>query len=52
MSAFIASTEPTFSLFIPYVLEERLPVIAIPLLPGDPDVSLPLQSVFDQGIRR
>ncbi|MFO0893078.1 MAG: DUF4058 family protein [Isosphaeraceae bacterium] len=29
-------------------LSECLPVIAIPLLPGDPDVSLDLQAVFEQ----
>jgi hypothetical protein len=32
----------------PVRLEQRLPGIAIPLLPGDPDVSLALQSVFDR----
>ncbi len=29
-------------------LEQRLPGIAIPLLPGDPDVPLALQAVFDR----
>jgi Protein of unknown function (DUF4058) len=32
----------------PILLEERLPAIAIPLLPGDPAVPLSLQSVFDK----
>jgi hypothetical protein len=32
----------------PIRLEQRLPGIAIPLLPGDPDVPLPLQPVFDR----
>jgi hypothetical protein len=32
----------------PIALSDRLPEIAIPLLPGDPDVSLNLQAVFDQ----
>src|SRR5262249_55870163 len=32
----------------PIRLEQRLPVIAIPLLPGDPDVMLDLQAVFDR----
>jgi Protein of unknown function (DUF4058) len=32
----------------PIKLEQRLPGIAIPLLPGDPDVSLSLQAVFDR----
>lgn len=32
----------------PIPLEQRLPVIAIPLLPGDPDVPLDLQAVFDR----
>jgi Protein of unknown function (DUF4058) len=31
----------------PIRLEERLPVLAIPLLPGDPDVLLDLQAAFD-----
>jgi len=32
----------------PIRLEQRLPGIAIPLMPGDPDVPLSLQSVFDR----
>lgn len=32
----------------PIQLEQRLPAIAIPLLPGDADVPLALQSVFDR----
>lgn len=32
----------------PNRLEQRLPGIAIPLMPGDPDVPLSLQSVFDR----
>jgi hypothetical protein len=31
----------------PIQLEQRLPRIAVPLLPGDPDVPLALQTVFD-----
>src|SRR5262249_55617267 len=34
--------------FYPIPLEQRLPVIALPLLPGDPDVMLDLQAVFDR----
>lgn len=36
-----------FSVY-PIVLSEPLPEIAIPLLPGDPDISLNLQAVFDR----
>ena len=32
----------------PILLDERLPEIAIPLLPGDPDVAVDLQPVFDR----
>jgi len=32
----------------PIRLEERLPPIAVPLLPGDPPVTLDLQAVFDR----
>ena len=32
----------------PIQLEGHLPTIAIPLLPGDPDIKLPLQSIFNQ----
>jgi len=32
----------------PIQLEQRLPAIKIPLRPGDPDVTLDLQAVFDQ----
>jgi len=31
----------------PISLEDRLPLIKIPLLPADPDVTLDLQTVFD-----
>jgi hypothetical protein len=39
---------PTDFLVYPIRLEQRLPVIAIPLLDGDPDVPLDLQAAFDQ----
>jgi hypothetical protein len=32
----------------PILMTERLPTIAIPLLPGDPDVMLDVQAAFDQ----
>jgi hypothetical protein len=32
----------------PIMLQSKLPVIAVPLLPGDPDVALDLQAVFDR----
>jgi hypothetical protein len=32
----------------PIKLETKLPVIAVPLMPGDPDVPLDLQAVFDR----
>ena len=35
-------------LLYPIKLESKLPVIAVPLLPGDPDVPLDLQAVFDR----
>ncbi len=35
-------------LVYPIGLEERLPTIDIPLLPGDPSVTLDLQAVFDR----
>ncbi len=34
--------------FYPIELPQRLPAIAVPLLPGDPAVMLDLQAVFDQ----
>ncbi len=34
--------------FYPIDLAQRLPTIAVPLLPGDPDVMLDLQAAFDQ----
>jgi hypothetical protein len=37
-----------FSSLYPIRLEDRLPPIAIPLLPGDPSVTLDLQSVCDR----
>ena len=39
---------PTEFLVYPITLRQRLPRIAIPLSPGDPDVPLDLQEVFDQ----
>jgi hypothetical protein len=39
---------PNDYFFYPIALEQRLPVIAIPLLPGDPDVPLDLQAGFDR----
>ena len=35
-------------LVYPIRLEDRLPTIDIPLLPGDPSVTLDLQAVFDR----
>jgi hypothetical protein len=35
-------------LVYPIQLESKLPVIAVPLLPGDPDVPLDLQAAFDR----
>ena len=35
-------------LVYPIRLEERLPEIVVPLLPGDPDVPIDLQAVFDR----
>jgi hypothetical protein len=32
----------------PIKLESKLPVIAVPLLPGDPDIALDLQAIFDR----
>jgi Protein of unknown function (DUF4058) len=40
--------QPNDYFVYPVRLEERLPGIAIPLLPGDPDVPLSLQAVFDR----
>ncbi len=39
---------PKDFLVYPISLEDRLPGIAIPLLPGDPDVPLSLQAVFER----
>jgi len=39
---------PNVFLVYPIGLEQRLPAIAIPLLPGDPDVPLALQPLFDR----
>jgi hypothetical protein len=39
---------PNDYLIYPISLPDRLPEIAIPLLPGDPDVPLDLQAVFDR----
>jgi hypothetical protein len=39
---------PTNFFVYPIQLEQRLPGIAIPLLPGDADIPLALQSVFDR----
>jgi hypothetical protein len=35
-------------LVYPIQLEQKMPPIAVPVLPGDPDVMLDLQMVFDQ----
>jgi Protein of unknown function (DUF4058) len=32
----------------PIILQAKLPVIAVPLLPGDPDIALDLQAVFNR----
>ena len=42
------SDRPNIYSVYPIKLEHRLPGIAIPLLPGDPDVRLPLQPIFDR----
>jgi hypothetical protein len=42
------SNRPQEYLVYPIALAQRLPVIDIPLLPGDPDVPLDLQEVFNQ----
>jgi len=39
---------PTEFLVYPIALPDRLPEIAIPLLPGDPDVPLDFQTIFDR----
>jgi hypothetical protein len=39
---------PNVFFVYPIKLEQRLPGIVIPLLPGDPDTSLSLQAVFDR----
>ena len=39
---------PKDFLIYPIRMEERLPAIGIPLLPGDPDVSLDVQAAFDR----
>jgi hypothetical protein len=39
---------PKEFLVYPIVLPQRLPEITIPLLPGDPDVPLDLQAIFDR----
>jgi Protein of unknown function (DUF4058) len=40
--------QPDLYFVYPIKLEQRLPGIRIPLLPGDPDVRLPLQPIFDK----
>ena len=40
--------KPQDFLIYPIRLEDRLPAIGIPLLPGDDDVSLELQPLFDR----
>ena len=40
--------KPQDFLIYPIRLEERLPAMGIPLLPGDPDVGLDLQPLFDR----
>ena len=42
---------PKDFLVYPIALAERLPEIAIPLLPGDPDVPLDLEAIFRPGLR-
>jgi hypothetical protein len=42
------SDHPTDFFVYPIKLEARLPVMTIPLLAGDPEVSLDLQTVFDR----
>jgi hypothetical protein len=42
------SDRPQEFLVYPIALSQRLPEIAIPLLPGDPDVPLDLQTAFSQ----
>ncbi len=42
------SDHPTDFFVYPVKLQGRLPVIAIPLMVGDPDVTLDLQTVFDR----
>jgi hypothetical protein len=42
------SNRPNEFIVYPIALPQRLPEIAIPLLPGDRDVSLDLQNAFDQ----
>ena len=44
----IGSTDPKDFFVYPISLQNRLPVIPIPLLPGDPDTTLDLQAVLDQ----
>jgi hypothetical protein len=39
---------PKDFLIHPILMEQRLPAIGIPLLPGDPDVTLDMQAVFDR----
>ena len=39
---------PTAFLVYPLSMRLRLPLLAIPLLPGDPDVTVDLQAVFDR----
>jgi hypothetical protein len=39
---------PNEFFFYPILMTERLPTIGIPLLPGDADVMLDLQTIFDQ----
>jgi hypothetical protein len=40
--------DPNTFFVYPIALEERLPPLAIPLLPGDPPVTIDLQAVFDR----
>lgn len=40
--------EPEERLVYPIRLEHRLPPLTIPLLPGDPDVTIDMQQLFDQ----
>jgi len=44
----MAASSSSYFFVYPIALTDQLPEIAIPLLPGDPDVPLDLQAVFDR----